>query len=81
MPVGFPEAAKDEHSTYLHLIVCYLELQALREYLNESRVQAALKFWQGDHYTWVYKQVELHQDLLAKIIVESGLTLSRVQVN
>jgi hypothetical protein len=75
VPVGFPEGAKDEHSTYLHLIVCYLELEALRDYLSESRVKAVLEFWKKDHYTWIYHQVELEQDLIAKIIAESGLIL------
>ena len=77
VPVGYPEGASDEDSTYLHLIVCYLEQQALRDYLSESRVSVVGKFWQDDHYTWVYKQVESHQDLLAKIIKESGLDLGR----
>lgn len=76
VPVGYPEGARDEHSTYLHLIVCYLEQEALREYLSETRVRAVLKFWQNDHYKWVYKQVELHQSLLAKIITESALNLT-----
>ena len=57
--------------------MCYLELQALGEYLSENRVQVALKFWQADHYTWIYKQVELHHDLLSKIISESGLILAK----
>jgi hypothetical protein len=75
VPVGYPKGAKDEESSYLHLIVCYLEQQALREYLSETRVRAVFKFWQNDHYTWVYKQVELHQDILNKIMVKSGLKL------
>lgn len=28
-----------------------------------------------EQYTWIYHQVELYQDLIAKIITESGLTL------
>tara|TARA_R110002153_G_scaffold171435_2_gene324260 strand:- start:907 stop:1521 length:615 start_codon:yes stop_codon:yes gene_type:complete len=75
VPVGFPEGARNEDSTYLHLIVCYLELKALGDYLSESRVKTVLEFWKKDHYTWIYHQVELHQDLIAKIITESGLTL------
>lgn len=77
VPVGFPKGTRDEYSTYLHLIVCYLEQQALRGYLRESRGRAVLKFWQNDHYNWVYKQVELQQNLLAKTIAQSGLYLER----
>ena len=77
VPVGYPEGAKDEESSYLHLIVCYLEQQALREYLSETRVRAVFNFWQNDHYTWVYKQVELHQDLLSQIMAENGLYMAK----
>jgi hypothetical protein len=77
IPVGYPEGARDEESSYLHLIVCYQEQQALREYLSETRIRAVFKFWQNDHYTWVYKQVELHQDLLCQIMAESGLYLAK----
>lgn len=75
VPVGYPEGARDEYSTYLHLVVCYLELEALSDYLSESRVNRVLKFWQNDHYRWVYLQVESHHKILAKIIGESGLYL------
>ena len=57
--------------------MCYLEQQALREYLSETRVRAVFKFWQNDHYTWIYKQVELHQDLLARVITKSNFDLSK----
>src|ERR1051325_4802947 len=30
VPVGYPEGAQDQESTYLHLIDCYLEMQADR---------------------------------------------------
>lgn len=73
VPVGYPEGARNKHSTYLHLIVCYLELTALADYLSEERVTAVLKFWQNDHYTWVYRQVELHRDTIANAMQNSGL--------
>lgn len=45
VPVGYPEGARDENSTYMHLIVCYLELEAMSELLSESRVNRISKFW------------------------------------
>ena len=74
-PVGYPEGARDENSTYEHLIVCYLELEAIAELLSESRVNHVSKFWQDDHYTWVYKQVEKEKEALKKIIDKYGLKI------
>src|SRR5262245_33288479 len=33
-PVGLPEGAETPHSTYGHLVTCYLELEALRSLLD-----------------------------------------------
>jgi hypothetical protein len=55
VPTAPPEGAMGERSTYLHLIVCYLELQALTELLGESRARQQLERW--THYTWVYRTV------------------------
>ena len=57
VPVVFPEGAGDEESTYLHLLVIYLEYRADREILGELRTKQVMDFWSGDHYTWVYKTV------------------------
>jgi len=56
-PVSFPEGAKDEESTYLHLIVIYLEYRADRELLGELKARQVMEFWATDHYTWIYKTV------------------------
>ena len=56
-PVKFPEGAADEESTYLHLIVIYLEYRADRELLGELKARQVMEFWAGDHYTWIYKTV------------------------
>lgn len=55
--VSFPEGAADEESTYLHLIVVYLEYRADRELLGELKARQVMEFWATDHYTWVYKVV------------------------
>jgi hypothetical protein len=57
VPVSFPEGAKDEESTYLHLIVIYLEYRADREVLGELKARQVMEFWAKDHYTWIYKTV------------------------
>ena len=57
VPAGFPEAAEEEESTYLHLLVNYLEYRADRELLGELRARQVMDFWATDHYRWVYKTV------------------------
>jgi hypothetical protein len=53
VPAAPPAGAGDERGTYLHLIVCTLELQAVTELLDETRARQQLERW--THYTWVYR--------------------------
>jgi hypothetical protein len=55
VPTQEPEAAKDEYSTYLHLIICNLELDALRQLLGEDRALDVISA--RPYYKWVYRQV------------------------
>jgi hypothetical protein len=55
VPSGPPEGARDEESTYLHLLVCMLEFEAVRETFNENVARRILGSWR--HYTWVYREV------------------------
>jgi len=57
VPIKPPEGASDEESTYLHLIVIYLEYRADRELMGELRARQIMEFWATDHYTWIYKSV------------------------
>ena len=57
VPVGFPEGARDEESTYKHILVCYMEYQAIKQLLGELRAKQVMDFWATDHYTWIYKTV------------------------
>jgi hypothetical protein len=57
VPVGGPEGAMDERSSYTHLVVIYIEYRALRELLGELRARQVMEFWTHDHYTWIYKTV------------------------
>ena len=57
VPAGGTAGARDEYSTYLHLLVCYLEQQADIRLLGELRTKHVMDFWATDHYTWVYQTV------------------------
>jgi hypothetical protein len=57
----FPEVpsarvgARDDYSTYLHLIICDLELAAMQKLVGDAEARRVLGQWQ--HYTWIYDQV------------------------
>lgn len=57
VPAEGPEGANGEESTYLHLLVNYLEYRADRELLGELKAKQVMQFWATDHYTWIYKTV------------------------
>lgn len=56
-PAGGTAGARDQYSTYLHLLVCYLERQGVSQVLGELKAKQVIEFWATDHYTWVYRQV------------------------
>jgi hypothetical protein len=66
VPVGLPQAAETEASTYGHLIDCYLEILADRELLGPTRatVVIAAKPW----YTWIYSTVLRDEDRISGIV-------------
>lgn len=55
VPVGYPEGAKSEYSTYLHLIVNYLEYDGIKQVAGERAAQAV--FQRKTYYTWINRQV------------------------
>ena len=68
VPVGFPEGARDEQSSYLHLLVCYLEYQANKEAFGELKARQIIEFWATHHYTWIYKQVLSDERKIGNVI-------------
>ena len=72
-PVNFPEGASDEESTYLHLIVIYLEYRADRELLGELKARQVMDFWASDHYTWIYKTVLEHTRDIGNLVLKHKL--------
>lgn len=55
VPVGGPAGARSESSSYLHLVVCHLELQAMQALRGDEVARATLA--KNTHYTWIYEQV------------------------
>lgn len=75
VPVGFPEGAQDEESSYIHFFVCYLEYQADKELFGELKARQIMEFWTSDHYTWIYKQVLTEEQKIGRIVRKYKLTI------
>ncbi len=73
VPVGKGQGARDESSTYLHLIVCYLEFSAVTELLGEPKAREIMANWR--HYKWIYKTVLNEGDKLKAVIEKNKLTI------
>ncbi len=71
VPGGPPEGARNEHSTYLHLLVCTLELDAVSAVFGESVARRLLGDWK--HYTWVYREVLARPEPIRDILRARGL--------
>lgn len=54
-PSRGPEGARDLESTYRHLLVCDLELQAMTQLVGIERARQVLSA--NRHYTWIYERV------------------------
>jgi hypothetical protein len=58
VPVGYPQGCRDEDSTYLHLVVCWQEHDALRTLLGEEEAnRATQQFAEIGVYRWVYSTI------------------------
>lgn len=77
VPVGHPDGARDEHSTWLHLVLCPLEHDALVQLVGAGAASDVRRFWQADHYRWIYRTVESDWEQLVQVLERHGLMISR----
>jgi hypothetical protein len=75
VPVGGKDGAQNEESSYLHLIDCYLEMQADRAVMGPQRTADVMKFWSGDHYRWIYRTVIEDEARIADVLAKEHLGL------
>jgi hypothetical protein len=68
-----PEGANGEQSTYLHLLVCYLEWGADERVLGELAARQVIEFWSTDHYPWVYTTLLHDRREIGQIVSKHGL--------
>ncbi len=76
VPVGGQNGGRTAWSTYLHLIVCWLEYQALGELLGEMQAQTTLSSYSG--YRWIYQQAFDDHGVISAVAARYGLHLPRL---
>lgn len=73
VPVGGSEGAHDEHSTYLHLIICPIEYKLLKNFISDNAAKKVIE--ESNVYKWIYKTTIKDYESLMKIINKHLLNL------
>lgn len=73
LPVGGLDGASDEESSYLHVIVCYVEWQKMKLLVGPDEARRIMDFWATDHYRAIYKLVLQHEAQVGEIVSGCGL--------
>lgn len=68
---GPPVTAKDEGSSYLHIIVNWLEIAALTKILGADSVYALAR--RTNHYTKIYETVLRNYDEVKSVLRQTGI--------
>ncbi len=71
-PVGGADGARDKNSTYLHLIVCMLEFDALTELFGEAAAREELG--SKRFYQWIYAQVLENEAPIRNIMKNNNIS-------
>jgi hypothetical protein len=74
LPVGGLDGAVNEQSSYLHLIVIYLEWQGDKALLGDKTAADVMAFWKSDHYRVLYTTVLGSEDVVGRVVAKHGLT-------
>ena len=70
-PIKLPEGARNYEQTYVHLVVCWLEVQALSELIGRERARMLAETNWG--YRWIYRTVLADFDALGALFEEHGI--------
>jgi hypothetical protein len=67
------EGARSEFSTYLHLAVCLIELDALTHVLGKEKAEKVIATNGKYFYKWIYKTVLQDQTQIREVLKSNGL--------
>jgi hypothetical protein len=76
VPVGDPEGAESRSSTCVHLLIGWLEWEALTRLVGKEEANRVIVFWAGDHYRWVYRTLLAQRSLIGEIVIRHGLQVN-----
>ena len=66
-----PEGARNYEQTYIHLVVCWLEIAAATDLIGEERAHALCDTHWG--YRWIYRTVRRDHEALGALFQEQGI--------
>lgn len=73
IPKGPPEGARDEFSSYLHLVINWLEMRAAKKYLGDRHASEVLATM--DVYPGIYKIVVAEEAAIEKVLQRHALII------
>lgn len=70
-PTRLPEGARNYEQTYVHMVVCWLEVAAMTELIGRERAHAVADTQWG--YRWIYRTVIADAEPLGRLYAEHGI--------
>lgn len=70
-PTRLPEGARSYEQTYVHLVVCWLEIAVMTELIGEERALALCDTQWG--YRWIYRTVRRDREAIGELLAANGL--------
>jgi hypothetical protein len=74
-PDGPPEGAKDKQSTYLLLVVCYLEYEAMKELVGDEKARGLTEQMSVEFYKWIYRTILTDDEKIRRIVEKHNLKI------
>jgi hypothetical protein len=71
VPVGHPEGARSERSTYEHLVVTHLEHKVLGRLVGAAEARDTMESW--SHYRWIYRTMLSHETQFDELVARYDL--------
>jgi hypothetical protein len=75
LPTRAPQGARDRRSSYLHLVVCYQEFQAMKELVGDTKAKEVFDYWAGHHYKAIYRAVLEREDTIGPVVNRNQLQI------
>ncbi len=73
LAVGGLDGGNDEESSYLHLIVCFVEYQKMKALIGSEPARRVMEFWAADHYRAIYRVVLDDEENIGKVVRRDDL--------